>query len=69
MNTLHTSFKHAAARGALVVGASWLGSGITPEFRVVDSSRRGFRAFVDAINPAALGGAANTLFAAAFTGL
>jgi hypothetical protein len=28
MNMHHTSFKHTAARGALVVGASWLNSGI-----------------------------------------
>jgi hypothetical protein len=36
MNMHPTSFKHTAARGALVVGASWLNSGIAnPRFAPV----------------------------------
>ena len=64
----HTSFKHTAARGALVVGASWPESGLMSRFMVVDSSRRAFNALDAAMNPAPIGGVAIALLALAFNG-
>jgi len=39
MHLHHTSLKNTATCGALVNGASWIDSGITPGLVVVDSSR------------------------------
>lgn len=68
MKLHHTSIKNTAACGALVGGASWLGSGVMPGLVVVDSSRRGFGASHAAVIPAPIGGVANALFALARNG-
>jgi hypothetical protein len=66
------SANHTAARGALVVGVAWSGSGIAPGLVVADVSRRAVPAPIGMLKPAAhsgfIGDTANALFAPAFTG-
>jgi hypothetical protein len=68
MKPHHACIQHTAACGALVVGASWLDSGVMPGLVVVDSSRRAFEARIAAVKPASIGGVANISFALACNG-
>lgn len=57
MHLPHASIKNTASCGALVNGASWIDSGLTPGLVVVDSSRPA----VFALKPAFMAGVAVNL--------